>query len=124
MEEIYMTPPAGVEAPEGKVALLLKALYGLKQAGRSWYGELTDILVEQLHFDRAVSDACLFIITVSFDNGEFIRLNVHVDDCAATYKSKEFYRAFVAELERILRKSTSGDSPVLSISTTTTSTSA
>ena len=55
MEEIYMTPPAGVEAPEGKVALLLKALYGLKQAGRSWYGELTDILVEQLHFDRAVS---------------------------------------------------------------------
>ena len=66
-------PPDGVEAPPGKVAHLLKALYGPKQSGRSWYGELTDIPVEQLHFDRAVSDACLFIITVKFDNGEFIR---------------------------------------------------
>ena len=51
-----------------------------------------------------------------FDSGEFIRLNVYVDDCAATYKTKKFYDAFMAELERILRESTSGDSPVLSIS--------
>ena len=116
MEEIYMTPPDGVEAPEDKVALLLKALYGLKQAGRSWYGELTDILVEQLHFDRAVSDACLFIITVKTSRGDFIRLNVHVDDCAATYKTKEFYTAFMEELEAILRKAINSDVPVLSIS--------
>ena len=116
MEEIYMTPPEGVEAPPDTVAHLLKALYGLKQSGRSWYGELTDILVEQLHFDRAASDACLFIITVKFDNGEFIRLNVHVDDCAATYKTKEFYQAFMRELERILRKHIKSDGSVLSIS--------
>ena len=116
MEEIYMTPPEGVDAPPDKVAHLLKALYGLKQSGRSWYGELTDILVEQLHFDRAVSDACLFIITVKFDNGEFIRLNVHVDDCAATYKSEVFYQAFMRELEIILRKHVKGDGSVLSIS--------
>ena len=38
------------------------------------------------------------------------------DDCAATYKTKEFYQAFMNELERILLKHTKSDGSVLSIS--------
>ena len=115
-EEIYMTPPDGVDVPDGKVALLLKSLYGLKQAGRSWFGELREILVDCLHFDQGESDHCLFIITLDLDSEHFIRLNVHVDDCCATYNDKETYSSFITALEDHLQQGTSGTSPILSVS--------
>lgn len=38
-EDVYLTPPHGLDVPKNHVCKLQKALYGLKQAPRQWYLE-------------------------------------------------------------------------------------
>lgn len=43
-EEIYLSPPPGVQTTSGNCLRLHKALYGLKQSGRAWWLELGRVL--------------------------------------------------------------------------------
>ncbi len=36
-EDVFMTPPPGMDVDEGFCLKLLKSLYGLKQAPRNWH---------------------------------------------------------------------------------------
>ncbi|KAE8218733.1 hypothetical protein CF319_g7444 [Tilletia indica] len=59
---VYIRPPEGYDAPEGKVWFLVKALYGLKQAGREWNTVLVQQLVD-MGFKQSRTDASLFVKT-------------------------------------------------------------
>ena len=41
-EDVYMSPPAGIDIPKGCCLKILKSLYGLKQAPRNWHNMLKD----------------------------------------------------------------------------------
>ena len=82
IEEIYCTPPEGLEIPEGcenKVLRLKKALYGLKQAGRAWNKKFVGWL-EKRGFKVSDVDPSLFIRHISEPlsaRGE----RIHVGSC-------------------------------------------
>ena len=54
-EDIYMTPPDGMDLPEGATVQVIKALYGLKQSGRVWYKRI-QALLKTLGLERTDSD--------------------------------------------------------------------
>jgi hypothetical protein len=75
-EEVYLTPPTGVQGPPGQVWRLRKALYGLKQAAQAWHAKLKSSL-STVGFAIALADPCLYITSV---DGKRVYLLVHVDD--------------------------------------------
>ena len=77
------------------VMKLIKALYGTKQAGRAWNQRFNAKLIE-LGFERATDiDDCFYQKRVG---EEFIRLNMHVDDCCATYTDKALFDRLMEDL--------------------------
>ncbi|CAL1371426.1 unnamed protein product [Linum trigynum] len=75
-EEVYMTPPPGLEGSEGKVCRLKKSLCGLKQASRQWFAKLTCSLLKN-GFSQSASDYSMFTKRVQ---GRLVVLLVYVDD--------------------------------------------
>src|ERR1700731_1596033 len=84
-EEIYMTPPEGIEVP-GKAGWswrLRKALYGLKQAGCQWKVKL-DRALGKLGFEKGRANDCLYIQRGAEDN--VVLVLVYVDDMVVAAK--------------------------------------
>ena len=74
-EEIYMTPPEGLQK-EGKVWRLLKTLYGLKQAPRCWNQRL-DVFFAQKGYVRNEND---FATYMKGSGREQLLIAIYVDD--------------------------------------------
>jgi len=58
-EEIYMSPPPGINIGQNNVQLLKKSLYGLKQSGRNWNIDLTNWLLEY-GMEQSKHEECLY----------------------------------------------------------------
>ncbi|KAL4011241.1 hypothetical protein IC575_028293 [Cucumis melo] len=82
MEEVYMSPPPGLEAPFGQhVCKLQKSLYGLKQSPRAWFDRFTTFVKSQ-GYNQGHSDHALF--TKASKTGKIAILIVYVDDSVLT----------------------------------------
>ena len=75
-EDMYMTPPPGMELDEGFCLKLLKSLYGLKQAPRNWHKLVVD-LIKSMGFKQCVLDNCLFVKHIGT---EIYLISLYVDD--------------------------------------------
>ena len=73
---IYMKPPEGAKAPEGKAYRVVKGLYGLKQSGREWNMEF-DKFLRSSSFHRLDCAPCIYT-RGSGDN--FAIVVIYVDD--------------------------------------------
>jgi hypothetical protein len=92
-EEIYMTPPAGLNIPgkKGWCLRLHKPLYSLKQAGRQWKKKLDETMAH-LRFVKSNTDECLYILR---EKGQVILLVlVYVDDAAVARKELKHIKEF------------------------------
>lgn len=76
-EELYLTPPKGVQIPEGFCWKLKCSLYGLKQAGRTWNHTL-DKKLKELGFFRLNAETCLYVFRNN--KAQICFLMVYVDD--------------------------------------------
>lgn len=63
-EDLYLTPPKGLEVEQGYTCKLHKSLYGLRQAPRCWNSKLTQIL-EQHGLVRSKCDPCVYFANKS-----------------------------------------------------------
>ena len=107
-EDIYLSPPEGVDVKKGKVLKALRSLYGLKQASRDWSLLLKAFLIE-IGFTQSLADPCL-----SVHSERRIWLLVYVDDIPAAaqrqteldwfYKvlSARFHAKNLGEISKIL----------------------
>jgi len=75
-EDVYMTPPPGMEVDEGFCLKLLKSLYGLKQAPRNWH-KLVVEHIKSIGFKQCVLDNCLFVKNIG---EEIYLISLYVDD--------------------------------------------
>ena len=94
-EEVYVTPPQGIDAPPGYVWKLKKSLYGLRQAPRAFNHFLTAIMVDDLRFDQCNMDECVFIRRTG---GEVLYVAVFVDDLVIAGSTPELIEAFKQEI--------------------------
>ena len=94
-EYVYMTPPPGMDMPEGYCLRLLKSLYGLKQAPRNWNKNIVTY-IKSLGFKQCVLDNCLFVKHV---NNEIYLISLYVDDILVAGSN-------LKEVERIKRQFT------------------
>ena len=107
-EDIYLSPPEGVDVKKGKVLKALRSLYGLKQASRDWSLLLKAFLIE-IGFTQSLADPCLYV-----HSERRIWLLVYVDDIPAAaqrqteldwfYKvlSARFHAKNLGEISKIL----------------------
>ena len=107
---IYLRPFEGLEIPKiphkrPLVLKLKKCLYGLKSSGRRW-NQTIDRKLKSLGFRQSTNDPCLYI---KEDKRGIIRLNLHVDDCCATYNNEEMYQQFFDELKEEYKLSSATD---------------
>ncbi|XP_052624739.1 uncharacterized mitochondrial protein AtMg00810-like [Lactuca sativa] len=79
-EEVYMTPPPGIQHRPGEVCRLRKALYGLKQAPRAWFEKFSTVITS-LGFVQSNHDFALFVRCSSAGR---ILLSLYVDDMIIT----------------------------------------
>jgi len=78
-EEIYITPPEGINIPDGCDCLKLKkALYGLKQSPREWYDNLSYFLIS-IGFVKLHADNCMYI---KHKDDNMCIVLIYVDDIA------------------------------------------
>ena len=75
-EDVYMTPPPGMNIKAGYCLKLDKSLYGLKQAPRNWNKNIADQIVS-MGFKQCVLDNCLFVKT---EGEETYLISLYVDD--------------------------------------------
>ena len=75
-EDVFMTPPPGMEVDEGFCLKLLKSLYGLKQAPRNWH-KLVVEHIKSIGFKQCVLDNCLFVKNIG---EEIYLISLYVDD--------------------------------------------
>ncbi len=94
-EEVFMTPPPGMELDEGFCLKLLKSLYGLKQAPRNWNKNIVEH-IKSLCFKQCVLDNCLF---VKQSGGNMYLISLYVDDILVAGSNRE-------EVENIKRQFT------------------
>lgn len=76
-EDVFMSPPAGIDVPQGCCLKILKSLYGLKQAPRNWHSMLKDS-IKAMGYKQCVLDPCLFVLKGTDTNLHMIL--VYVDD--------------------------------------------
>jgi hypothetical protein len=74
-EELYLTPPEGLSAPDDHTCRLKRSLYGLKQAPRCWNAKFTQML-SQFGMHPTQSDPCVYVTT----GVPTIYLALYVDD--------------------------------------------
>nr|GEX30430.1 putative ribonuclease H-like domain-containing protein [Tanacetum cinerariifolium] len=93
-EEVYVMQPPGFQDPAflAKVYKVEKAMYGLHQDPRAWYGTLSKYLLMN-GFQRGTIDQTLFIIR---QRGNFILVQVYVDDIIFGSSNPQFCREFEA----------------------------
>jgi hypothetical protein len=94
-EEVFMTPPPGMELEEEFCLKLLKSLYGLKQAPRNWNKNIVEH-IKSLGFKQCVLDNCLF---VKQSGGNMYLISLYVDDILVAGSNLE-------EVENIKRQFT------------------
>ena len=70
-EEVYMTPPPGLDVPAGHVCRLRRSLYGLKQSPRVWNKTLHQFIIK-LGFRVIPSDSCVYYVRSFGAAGFFI----------------------------------------------------
>jgi hypothetical protein len=75
-EDVYMTPPPGMNIKSGYCLKLDKSLYGLKQAPRNWNKNIVD-QITSMGFKQCVLDNCLF---VKEEDDETYLISLYVDD--------------------------------------------
>jgi hypothetical protein len=96
-EEIYMTPPSGLDIPskKGWCLRLRKPLYSLKQEGQQWKKKLDETMVH-LRFIKSNIDKCLYILS---EKGQVVLLIlVYVDDAAVAIKQLKHIEEFKQNL--------------------------
>nr|GEW24377.1 hypothetical protein [Tanacetum cinerariifolium] len=93
-EEVYVMQPLGFQDLEflDRVYKVEKAIYGLHQAPRAWYGTLSKYLLDNV-FQRGTIDQTLFI---KKHKGEFLRVQVYVDDIIFGSSNPQLCREFEA----------------------------
>jgi len=94
-EDVFMTPPPGMDIPEGFCLKLLKSLYGLKQAPRNWNKNIVEH-IKSLGFKQCVLDNCLFVKHIG---EEIYLLSLYVDDILVAGSN-------LTEIERIKKQFT------------------
>ena len=78
-EEIYITPPEGINIPDGCDCIRLKkALFGLKQSPREWYDNLSYFLIS-IAFVKLHADNCMYI---KHKDDNMCIVLIYVDDIA------------------------------------------
>jgi hypothetical protein len=94
-EDVYLTPPSGMEVREGYCLKLEKSLYGLKQAPRNWNKNIVEH-IKSLGFKQCVQDNCLFVKRIG---SEMYLISLYVDDILIAGSKMD-------EVDRIKRKFT------------------
>jgi len=104
-EDIFMKVPNGLPEylsdkqevlPDNCVLHLQKSIYGLVQAARQWWARFTDVLTQDMGFERSLIDPCM--LHRQRDNGELI-LCLYVDDILCVGNDAEIEQ-LVIELGR------------------------
>ena len=75
-EDVYLTPPNGMEIRDGYCLKLLKSLYGLKQTHRNWNKNIVNH-INSFGSKQCVADNCLFVKRVG---GKMYLISLYVDD--------------------------------------------
>ena len=75
-EEVFMSPPPGMDIPEGFCLKLNKSLYGLKQVPRNWNKNIVEY-IKSIGFKQSILDNCLFVKKVG---DETYLISLYVDD--------------------------------------------
>ena len=83
----YMKEPPGFETGPDNIWHLLRCMPGTKDAGHCYNVQLTDHLVEKVGFEVNNADHASFRLVDP--QGDFINLNIHVDDTAAFGSSQK-----------------------------------
>ena len=83
----YMKEPPGFETGPDNIWHLLRCMPGTKDAGHCYNVQLTNHLVKVVGF--RVNDADHASFRLVHKNGDFINLNIHVDDTAAFSSSQK-----------------------------------
>jgi transposase InsO family protein len=86
LEELYLSPPDGIDIKPGHCWRLKRSLYGLKQAGRTWNLTLDKALGE-LGFTRLDAETCLYVYRDG--KGGICFLVVYVDDLLLAASSRQ-----------------------------------
>ena len=102
--EIFMfLPDILVDESYGRRVRVVRSLYGEKQAAFVWYMNISQILMEQLGFEKSDIDNCIFYLKDG--NNEIIMIAcLHVDDFLIIAKSKELIDTMLKNLQNHVRK--------------------
>lgn len=100
-EELYLSPPEGLDVPVGHSCKLLRSLYGLKQSPRCWNERFKSILTS-FQMKQSVSDPCVFVST----KVEPLYLALYVDDGLIIAKSSELIQSLLNHLKQDLKVKT------------------
>jgi hypothetical protein len=95
LEELYLSPPEGIEIKLGHCWRLKRSLYGLKQAGRTWNSTL-DKALRGLDFTRLDAETCLYVYRAS--DGGICFLVVYVDDLLLAASSRALMNSIKLKL--------------------------
>lgn len=96
-EDIFMSPPPGVDIPPGKVFKILKSLYGLKQAARDW-NQLCVQKLKKLGFTQSEVDPCLLV-----HDRKGIMILTWVDDIPIASSSLDNINWFKEEFGKVFK---------------------
>ena len=98
-EDVYMTPPPGMNIKSGYCLKLDKSLYGLKQAPRNWNKNIVD-QITSMGFKQCVLDNCLF---VKEEDNETYLISLYVDDILVAGTDKRKIKKSKKSLQRAMR---------------------
>ncbi|GJV61280.1 putative ribonuclease H-like domain-containing protein [Tanacetum coccineum] len=106
-EEVYVMQPPGFQDSKfpDRVYKVVKAVYGLHQAPRAWYGTLSKYLLDN-GFQRGTIDQILFIRKYK---GEFLLVQVYVDDIIFGLSNPKLCREFEALMHDKFKMSAIGE---------------
>ena len=94
-ENLYMTPPEGLDVPSNYVYKLNRSLYGLKQSPRSWNNKFDSVL-KKFGLINSHSDKCVYTGHI---NGLKIYLLLYVDDGLLISKDKAVLDKIIYDLK-------------------------
>nr|GEV96751.1 putative ribonuclease H-like domain-containing protein [Tanacetum cinerariifolium] len=106
-EEVYVMQPLGFQDPkfQDRVYKVEKVMYRLHQAPRAWYGTLSKYLLDN-GFQRGAIDQTLFIRK---HKGEFLLVQVYVDDIIFGSSNPQLCREFEALMHDKFQMSAMGE---------------